>query len=132
MRAALFILFCSAMFAQQSPNYCAGCERDAQGKIKRSETAKQDFRKANPCPSTGKTRGACPGFEIDHRQPLAKGGRDSATNMQWLSKEQHKQKTRQDFGSGSSRRGSSYSYGKPSRSYGSARASGGSRGGRGR
>ena len=37
----------------------------------------------NPCPSTGKTRGACPGYVIDHKHALACGGGDASSNMQW-------------------------------------------------
>ena len=73
---------------------CTGCPRDAHGHIKRSPEAKHAFRSSHPCPSTGRTSGACPGYEIDHRQPLYKGGADSPDNMQWLSKEQHRAKTR--------------------------------------
>ena len=43
------------------------------------------FRKANPCPSTGKTSGACPGFVVDHRVPLCAGGPDDVRNMAWQS-----------------------------------------------
>lgn len=28
------------------------------------------FRKTHPCPSTGKTTGACPGWVVDHAIPL--------------------------------------------------------------
>ena len=58
-------------------------ERDAHGKIKRSEKAKDDFKKANPCPANGKGSGACPGYVIDHIKALACGGADSPENMQW-------------------------------------------------
>lgn len=37
----------------------------------------------NPCPSTGATSGACPGYVIDHVTPLKRGGADAPTNMQW-------------------------------------------------
>jgi hypothetical protein len=39
--------------------------------------------KAHPCPSTGKTRGACPGYVVDHVTPLCAGGADRPSNMQW-------------------------------------------------
>lgn len=58
-------------------------ERDADGRIKRSEKAKHDFKAENPCPATGKRTGACPGYVIDHIQALACGGADSPANMQW-------------------------------------------------
>ena len=66
--------------------------RDSHGKIKRSASAKSDFRKSHPCPSTGKTSGACPGYEVDHRNPLACGGADMASNMQWLTTAQNRSK----------------------------------------
>ena len=37
----------------------------------------------HPCPSTGRTSGACPGYVVDHVKPLACGGADAASNMQW-------------------------------------------------
>jgi 5-methylcytosine-specific restriction endonuclease McrA len=55
--------------------------------------AKASFRHTNPCPSTGKTTGACRGHQIDHRIPLGKGGADSPSNMQWLFTQEHKAKT---------------------------------------
>jgi hypothetical protein len=58
-------------------------ERDAHGKIKRSEKAKKDFKAAHPCPANQKRSGACPGYVIDHILPLACGGADSPENMQW-------------------------------------------------
>jgi hypothetical protein len=51
-----------------------------------------------PCPSTGLTSGACPGFQVDHAVPLCLGGPrvDQISNLQWLSIEDHKRKTRED------------------------------------
>jgi len=37
----------------------------------------------HPCPSTGKTSGACPGYRKDHVKPLACGGPDAVSNLQW-------------------------------------------------
>jgi hypothetical protein len=67
---------------------------NTEAKQERSQAAKYDFKKENPCPSTGRSKGACPGYQIDHRRPLAAGGADNKSNMQWLSKEQHKAKTK--------------------------------------
>jgi len=53
---------------------------------------KAAFRRSHPCPSTGKTRGACPGYEVDHVRPLACGGPDDPSNMQWLTKEENRAK----------------------------------------
>ena len=41
------------------------------------------FRKSFPCPSTGKTTGACQGWVVDHVVPLCWGGKDIPANMQW-------------------------------------------------
>lgn len=54
------------------------------------------FRRDHPCPSTGKVKGACPGYQIDHVMALMNGGEDRPDNMQWLSVERHKAKTRKD------------------------------------
>jgi hypothetical protein len=53
-----------------------------------------EFLRLNPCPATGKSRGACPGWQIDHREALICGGRDELANLQWLTVEDHKAKTR--------------------------------------
>jgi hypothetical protein len=50
---------------------------------KRDQAQRAAFQKANPCPSTGKPRGACPGYVVDHVRPLCAGGRDHFSNMQW-------------------------------------------------
>jgi hypothetical protein len=58
-------------------------QRDSHGKIKRSAAAKDAFKRQQHCPSTGKSRGACPGYVIDHVKPLECGGADAPSNMQW-------------------------------------------------
>lgn len=58
-------------------------ERDSHGRLKRSESAKNAFKHSHPCPSTGRTSGACPGYVIDHIRPLKRGGADEPSNMQW-------------------------------------------------
>lgn len=62
----------------------------------RSSSARAEFIKANPCPVTGKRRGACNGWQVDHRIALCAGGDDAPHNMQWLTVEAHKAKTRND------------------------------------
>lgn len=71
-----------------------GAARDSHGRISRSERAKREFRKSHPCPSTGKTSGACRGYVIDHISPLKRGGADASYNMQWQTIEVAKEKDR--------------------------------------
>jgi len=67
-----------------------GVVRDSHGRIARSSSAKHAFEKTHPCPSTGKSSGACPGYVIDHVKPLERGGADGPSNMQWQTKQQAK------------------------------------------
>jgi 5-methylcytosine-specific restriction endonuclease McrA len=65
-------------------------------KPKRDPRARAAFRRLKPCPATGQKKGACPGYEIDHVVPLAAGGADAPHNMQWLTRKQHREKTRRE------------------------------------
>ena len=78
--------------ALRSSQRAQGVQRVSHGKIARSLHAKNRFEKQHPCPSTGKTSGACPGYVIDHVKPLKRGGADAPSNMQWQTKEAAKQK----------------------------------------
>jgi hypothetical protein len=49
----------------------------------RSRAVTREFQREHPCPSTGLTRGACPGYRKDHVVPLACGGPDAVSNLQW-------------------------------------------------
>ena len=49
----------------------------------RSSTVKHEFQRQHPCPSTGRTTGACPGYIKDHVVPLDCGGPDAVANLQW-------------------------------------------------
>ncbi|RZJ12179.1 MAG: HNH endonuclease [Rubrivivax sp.] len=62
----------------------------------RSAQAVTEFRKANPCPATGRVSGPCRGWEVDHREPLKCGGLDAPANMQWLTVHEHKLKTKRE------------------------------------
>ncbi len=62
-----------------------GVQREAHGKIKRDPEQRARFMRTHPCPSTGRTHGACPGYVVDHVQALKHGGRDDPSNMQWQS-----------------------------------------------
>lgn len=69
-----------------------GVQRDSRGRIARSPQARSEFKRSNPCPSTGKGYGACPGYVIDHVTPLKRGGVDAPSNMQWLTTAEGKAK----------------------------------------
>ncbi len=70
---------------------CESCARDSHGRIKRDRAAVEKFKRAHPKPP------GCEHCEVDHIIPLAKGGRDDPSNMQWLSRAEHREKTRQDL-----------------------------------
>jgi hypothetical protein len=72
----------------------AGVKRDGNGRIERSPHAKEAFRRTHPCPSTGKTYGACPGWVVDHVRALKHGGADDVSNMQWQTRAAAKAKDR--------------------------------------
>lgn len=69
-----------------------GIQRNSHGKIARSGRARGQFKKANPCPSTGRFSGGCPGYVIDHVTALRRGGADAPSNMQWQTKAAAKEK----------------------------------------
>lgn len=76
--AALLLLLLLAITAHAAP---------------RSAAVRAEFRKAHPCPSTGRLTSACPGWEVDHRIALMCGGPDTVENLQWLAVEDHRKKT---------------------------------------
>jgi len=55
----------------------------ADARIKRSQSAKIEFKYQHPCPDNGARKGPCKGYVIDHIKPLACGGPDRPSNMQW-------------------------------------------------
>lgn len=85
IRALVLLLFALPAFAATDARIC-GTEptRDANGKIARSKSVLHDYQSIHPCPSTGLTTGACPGWALDHIIPLACGGCDAIENLQWL------------------------------------------------
>jgi hypothetical protein len=66
--------------------------RDSHGKIARNPRQLNAFKKSNPCPATGKTCGACPGYTVDHVIPLRRGGADAPSSMQWQTNAAAKEK----------------------------------------
>jgi hypothetical protein len=49
----------------------------------RSASVKREFQLTHPCPATGLTSGACPGYVKDHIVTLVCGGPDVVSNLQW-------------------------------------------------
>lgn len=64
----------------------------ANAEYHRSQKAKTIFKYEHPCPATGRVKGACQGYIIDHIKPIACGGADASSNMQWQTKEEAKLK----------------------------------------
>lgn len=56
---------------------------DSHGRIVRTKAARAEFIREHPCPATGRTSGACPGYVVDHVNALECGGADAPSNMQW-------------------------------------------------
>lgn len=68
-------LFCLAL--------ALGAITPAEARIKRSQSAKVEFKQQHPCPASGARKGPCKGYVIDHVKALACGGADAPGNMQW-------------------------------------------------
>lgn len=66
----------------------------AISKPARDLKAKRAFQRAHPCPSTGRSRGNCPGYVVDHIASLKRGGLDHPSNMQWQTVVAAKEKDR--------------------------------------
>jgi len=75
MRTVLLIAVLAAVYVALSVS--------ASAREHRSASVKHEFQLIHPCPSTGLTSGACPGWIKDHIVPLACGGPDTVPNMQW-------------------------------------------------
>lgn len=63
----------------------------------RSKAALRAFVKQQACPATGEHRLPCMGWQIDHIIPLKCLGLDEPENMQWLTIEDHKAKTKREI-----------------------------------
>lgn len=68
--------------------------------VHRSRAVTRAFQRTHPCPATGKTTGACPGWVKDHVKALclgtAAGGVDTVANMQWQPSAEARRKDRQE------------------------------------
>jgi hypothetical protein len=62
---------------------CVVLPSSASAKQHRSASVKREFQLTHPCPATGRTSGAGPGHVKDHVVPLACGGSDAVSNLQW-------------------------------------------------
>jgi 5-methylcytosine-specific restriction endonuclease McrA len=66
--------------------------RTNNGTTRRSASARSQFLSQTTCPSTGQTGRSCPGYVVDHIKPLACGGADDPSNMQFQTIEDGKAK----------------------------------------
>ncbi len=66
----------------------------AFAKTNRDPAQRRAFTQQHPCPSTGKSKGRCPGYVVDHVKPLCAGGADHPSNMQWQTVKEAKNKDR--------------------------------------
>lgn len=55
----------------------------AEAAPQRSKAALTAFKRANPCPATGSAGGSCPGYVVRYMEPPCAEGEDAASNMQW-------------------------------------------------
>ena len=62
---------------------CVALPVFASAKEDRLASVKREFQLTHPCPATGLTSGACPGYVKDHIVPLACRRPDAPSNMQW-------------------------------------------------
>jgi len=67
---------------------------DAEANDTRKASTVRAFKHEQPCPATRKSSGACLGWVVDHVMPLACGGADATSNMQWQSYSDSKLKDR--------------------------------------
>lgn len=83
----------SAIFCLAAAIVAVTAPSSAEAKTLRDRAQVRAFRAEHPCPSTGRTRGACPGWHVDHVTALCAGGADHPSNMQWITREDHRFKT---------------------------------------
>ncbi len=69
---------------------------EAIARTLRNSSQRAAFMRDHPCPATGRTRGPCPGYIVDHIEPLCADGPDNPGNMQWQTVEEAKEKDRKE------------------------------------
>jgi hypothetical protein len=86
---ALILILASAAAAVErrtaprcEPRDQAHAQRGRMATTLRSSASRREFQHLQPCPSTGRPAGACPGYVVDHIIPLKRGGIDAPSNMQ--------------------------------------------------
>lgn len=67
-----------------------------EARIPRSSAVVAEFKRLNPCPLNDASRGHCPCYQVGHITPLCAGGADKVDNLQWLTVQEHRGKTRFD------------------------------------
>ena len=70
------------MFAPKKPAFADGKPDDSLPCLLRVPTIPLSERCAG-CGPSGQGSGSCPGYVIDHVNPLECGGADAPSNMQW-------------------------------------------------
>jgi hypothetical protein len=83
-RRAIFLIAACALSTGATAEYA------------RSKKVLREFVNLQACPSTGQHRLPCPGWQIDHIDPLKCLGLDDTTNLQWLTVAEHKAKTKRE------------------------------------
>lgn len=90
MKLSLFLtlsLFTQITYADpalEDTRYVTQVIRNSDGSIHRRADVLRQFQVLHHCPSTGLSTGACAGWQMNHVIPLACGGKDAVSNLQWL------------------------------------------------
>jgi hypothetical protein len=91
----LALAFCAILSAQivTTPKFpnppmrhgptCPNCVRDLDGNISSNPAPVRKFRSTHACPANGSLQGPCPGYVVDYKKALNKGGKDTLQNMRW-------------------------------------------------
>ncbi len=85
----IFVVLTLGASHMTPPPSCHLARDPKTGHIVRNRNALRSFRTMHPCPATGDTKGACPGYEVNHHVPLECCGPDTPNNMEWLTHAEH-------------------------------------------